>query len=228
MPGSLTNVAHTLTVIIGLLLLMLSHGLRRRKRRAWEAVTLLLAASVVVHLIHPRHDRVITAVVSAILLAALLYFRKEFYAVGDPRTRWRALWVFCGLVLADIAIGLTYILLAKGLAENYSLWQRTVHVVYGLVGVTGPVQLVPESRGDLFTLLTGCLGLFTAIVTVYLFFRPPGPRAGSASRTHSASGICCASRATGTRSATSRCAATRASSGRRPASRASATGWCPG
>src|SRR5512135_156842 len=36
-PGTLTNVAHTLTVIIGLLLLMLSHGLRRRKRRAWEA-----------------------------------------------------------------------------------------------------------------------------------------------------------------------------------------------
>ena len=174
-PGALTNVAHTLTVIIGLLLLMLSHGLRRRKRRAWEAVTLLLAASVVVHLIHPRHDRVITAVVSAILLAALLYFRKEFYAVGDPRTRWRALWVFCGLVVADIAIGLTYILLAKGLAENYSLWQRTVHVVYGLVGVTGPVQWVPESRGDLFTLLTGCLGLFTAIVTVYLFFRPARP-----------------------------------------------------
>jgi lysyl-tRNA synthetase class 2 len=174
-PGALTNVAHTLTVIIGLLLLMLSHGLRRRKRRAWEAVTLLLAASVVVHLIHPRHDRIITAVVSAILLAALLYFRKEFYAVGDPRTRWRALWVFCGLIVADVAIGLTYILLAKGLAENYSLWQRTVHVVYGLVGVTGPVQFVPESRSDLFSLLTACLGLFTAIVAVYLFFRPARP-----------------------------------------------------
>ncbi|HEY2127719.1 MAG TPA: phosphatidylglycerol lysyltransferase domain-containing protein [Streptosporangiaceae bacterium] len=175
LPGTLTNVAHTLSVIIGLLLLMLSHGLRRRKRRAWEAVTLILAASVVVHLIHPRHDRVITAVVSAILLAALLYFRKEFYAVGDPRTRWRALWVFCGLVVADIIIGLTYMLLAKGLAENYSLWQRTVHVVYGLVGVSGPVRFVPDSRGDLFVLLTSGLGLFTLLVTVYLFFRPARP-----------------------------------------------------
>ncbi|HTT54636.1 MAG TPA: phosphatidylglycerol lysyltransferase domain-containing protein [Streptosporangiaceae bacterium] len=174
-PGTLTDVEHTLSVIIGLLLLMLSHGLRRRKRRAWEAVTLLLAASAVVHLIHPRHDRIITAIVSAVLLAALLYFRREFYAVGDPRTRWRALWVFCGLVVADVAIGLTYILLAKGLQQNYSLWQRTVHVVYGLVGVTGPVQFVPESRGDLFTLLTSCLGLFTLIVTAYLFFRPARP-----------------------------------------------------
>jgi lysyl-tRNA synthetase, class II len=174
-PGALVNVTHTVTVIIGLLLLMLSHGLKRRKRRAWEAVTGLLAVSVVVHVLPFRHDRIITAVVSALLVGALLYFRREFYAVGDPRTRWRALWVFLGLVVADVAIGLTYILLARGLAQDYSLWQRTVHVVYGLVGVSGPVHFVPEARSDLFSLLTGTLGLFTLIVTAYLFFRPARP-----------------------------------------------------
>ena len=174
-PGTLVNVTHTVSVIIGLLLLMLSHGLKRRKRRAWEAATVLLAVSVVVHVIPFRHDRIITAAVSALLVAALLYFRREFYAVGDPRTRWRALWVFLGLVVADVAIGLTYILLARGLAQDYSLWQRVVHVVYGLVGVSGPVHFVPEKRSDLFSLLTGTLGLFTLIVTAYLFFRPARP-----------------------------------------------------
>src|ERR1035438_2663774 len=174
-PGTLINVTHTVSVIIGLLLLMLSHGLKRRKRRAWEAVTLLLAGSVVAHVIPFREGRIITAVVSALLVGALLYFRREFYAVGDPRTRGRALWVFLGLVVADVAIGLTYILLARGLAQDYSLWQRTVHVVYGLVGVSGPVHFVPEARSDLFALLTGALGLFTLIVTAYLFFRPARP-----------------------------------------------------
>jgi lysyl-tRNA synthetase, class II len=174
-PGTLVNVTHTVSVIIGLLLLMLSHGLKRRKRRAWEAVTVLLAASVVVHVIPFRQDRIVTAVVSALLVAALLYFRAEFYAVGDPRTRWRALWVFLGLVVADVAIGLTYILLARGLAQDYSLWQRVVHVVYGLVGVTGPVHFVPERRSDLFVVLTSALGLFTLVVTAYLFFRPARP-----------------------------------------------------
>ena len=48
----MTNVTSTATVIIGLLLLMLSHGLRRRKRRAWQAVTVLLAFSVVIHVVH--------------------------------------------------------------------------------------------------------------------------------------------------------------------------------
>src|SRR3984957_2673905 len=174
-PGNLVNVTHTVSVIVGLLLLMLSHGLKRRKRRAWEAVTVLLAVSAVVHVIPYRQGRIVTAVVSALLVAALLYFRAEFYAVGDPRTRWRALWVFLGLVLADVAIGLTYILLARGLAQDYSLWQRVVHVVYGLVGVSGPVHFVPEKRSDLFALLTGTLGLFTLIVTAYLFFRPARP-----------------------------------------------------
>ena len=174
-PGTLVNVTHTVSVIIGLLLLMLSHGLKRRKRRAWQAVTVLLAVSAVVHVIPFREGRIVTAVVSALLVAALIYFRAEFYAVGDPRTRWRALWVFLGLVVADVAIGLTYILLARGLAQDYSLWQRVVHVVYGLVGVTGPVHFVPDRRSDLFALLTSALGLFTLVVTAYLFFRPARP-----------------------------------------------------
>ena len=174
-PGTLVNVTHTVSVIIGLLLLMLSHGLKRRKRRAWQAVTVLLAVSAVVHVIPFREGRIVTAVVSALLVGALIYFRAEFYAVGDPRTRWRALWVFLGLVVADVAIGLTYILLARGLAQDYSLWQRVVHVVYGLVGVSGPVHFVPDRRSDLFALLTSALGLFTLVVTAYLFFRPARP-----------------------------------------------------
>ena len=172
-PGTMTNVTSTATVIIGLLLLMLSHGLRRRKRRAWQAATVLLGSSAIIHAVHPPYRG--QAIAAAVVLAVLLFFRDEFYAVGDPRTRWRAAGVFTGLVVADVAIGLTYILLARRLAMDYSLWQRTVHVVYGLVGVTGPVQFVPESRGDLFTLLTSCLGLFTLIVTAYLFFRPARP-----------------------------------------------------
>jgi lysyl-tRNA synthetase class 2 len=171
-PGTLTNLTHTVDVLVGLLLLMLSHGLRRRKRRAWQAVTLLLAFTVVVHLTRVPHTVPAVAVVAAAVLVALLYFRDEFYAVGDPRTRWRALAAFSGLVVADVAIGLTYILLARGLARDYSLTQRIQHVIYGLVGVSGPVRFVPETRSDLFDILTTALGLFTLVVTAYLFLRP--------------------------------------------------------
>src|SRR6516162_8082533 len=86
-PGTMTNVTSTATVIIGLLLLMLSHGLRRRKRRAWQATTVLLAFSAAIHLMHGYRIQGVAAVA---VLVVLLFFRSEFYAVGDPRTRWPA------------------------------------------------------------------------------------------------------------------------------------------
>jgi lysyl-tRNA synthetase class 2 len=174
-PGTLTNVARTTDVIIGLMLLLLAHGLRRRKRRAWQAVAALLAFDIAIHFFHEQ--RTLTAVVALVELIALLYFRDEFYAEGDQRNRWRALWAFAGLVVADIVIGLTYILLARGLATDYSLGQRVWEVITGLVGVSGPVQWVPEARGDLFSILTSTLGIFTLVVTAYLFLRPAEPRA---------------------------------------------------
>src|SRR5689334_3943371 len=174
-PGVLTNVTFTADVIIGLLLLMLSHGLRRRKRRAWQATCLLLAFSVLIHLVHAPY--LAPGVVSAILLAGLLFYRDEFYAVGEPRTRWLAVRVFVCLLIADVAIGLTYMLLAHNLAHNYSVWQRIVHTTYGLVGVSGPVQFVPEGRSDFFNILTSSLGVFTLLVTGYLFLRPAKQRA---------------------------------------------------
>jgi lysyl-tRNA synthetase, class II len=174
-PGTLTTVTRTADVVIGLMLLMLAHGLRRRKRRAWQAVAALLVFDIAIHCTNTH--RVATTVVAAVLLIALLFFRDQFYAEGDPRTRWRALWVFGCLIVADVLIGLTYILLARKLAANYSFGQRVQEVIYGLVGVSGPVQWVPEARGDLFAIFTGALGVFTLIVTVYLFLRPAEPRA---------------------------------------------------
>jgi lysyl-tRNA synthetase, class II len=174
-PGTVTNVTRSADVIIGLLLLLLAHGLRRRKRRAWQAVTALLAFDIGIHFFHSR--RIATAAIALIVLVVLLYFRDEFYAEGDQRTRWRALWAFGWLVVADVAIGLTYIYLANDLASDYSLWQRGQEVVYGLVGVSGEIAWNPAARGDLFSILTSALGLFTLIVTAYLFLRPAEPRA---------------------------------------------------
>jgi lysyl-tRNA synthetase class 2 len=176
-PGTLTNVQVSAYVVIGLLLLLLSHGLRRRKRRAWQAVVALLAFDIVIHFVRPPHmAHIYLAVVSIVALGALLYFHDQFYAVGDPRTRWTAVWVFFGLVIADVAIGLGYLSLGH-LAHNYTFEQRVHDVVWNLVGATGPVQWLDDNRGDSYTLLTAALGLFTLIVTAYLFLRPAQPRA---------------------------------------------------
>jgi lysyl-tRNA synthetase class 2 len=174
-PGTLTNVGRTADVIVGLMLLLLSHALRRRKRRAWQAVVALLAFDIAIHFLHaPRIYY--SAVVALVVLIALLFFHDEFYAVGDPRTRWTALWAFCGLAVVDMAIALGY-LATGGLIGNYSIPLRLLDAFYELVGVSGPIQFYSTRHGDLYHILTSGLGLFTLVVTAYLFFRPARPRA---------------------------------------------------
>ncbi|HTU06608.1 MAG TPA: phosphatidylglycerol lysyltransferase domain-containing protein, partial [Trebonia sp.] len=177
-PGTLTNVTRSADVIIGLMLVLLAHGLRRRKRRAWQAVVALLVFDIVIHSLHfPHEPRVYSTATAIVLLAVLLYFHEDFYALGDPRTRgWNAVSVFVVLAAADLAIGLGYIAMGP-LAGNYPFPERVQDVVYELVGVYGPVQWASDPRGDLYHLLTSALGLFTLVVTVYLFLRPAQPRA---------------------------------------------------
>jgi lysyl-tRNA synthetase class 2 len=186
-PGTLVSLTRTSDVIIGLLLLMLSHGLRRRKRRAWAAVMALLAAGLVIHagigiVIHTIRSQVplpqlhpLPAVFSAALLVALFCYRRQFYAIGDRRSRWRALWVLCGLVVADIVIGLLFITVQGGITAGHTMRDRVYSVVMNMAGLSGPVQFSSELRQDHFGFLTGGLGLFTLLVALFLFLRPAEP-----------------------------------------------------
>jgi lysyl-tRNA synthetase class 2 len=186
-PGTLANLTRTSDVIMGLLLLLLSHGLRRRKRRAWAAVMALLAVGLVIHAgvgivlhrLQPNiplpHFHPIEAIISVALLVALYAYRRQFYAVGDRRSRWRALWVLGVLVVADLAVGLTAIAVIGGTLANYTLGPRIYTVIANLAGFSGPVRFSTEGRSDHFGFLLGGLGLFTLIAALFMFLRPAEP-----------------------------------------------------
>jgi len=180
-PGTLTNVTRTSDVIIGLLLLMLARGLRRRKRRAWQAVIALLVFDIVIHILHfPRTISIsVSSIVAIGLLGVLLYRHEDFYAVADPRNRRTALRAFLVLVVLDFAIGLGYLQVGP-LSGGYSFVQRLQDVLYELVGVYGPITWASDARGDLYHFLTSALGAFTVVVTIYLFLRSDRPRPGLA------------------------------------------------
>ena len=186
-PGTVAVLTRTADIIVGLLLLTVSYGLRRRKHRAWQEVMALLTISATIGLAHTiylvRHHRDMAVgigigfVVLACLIIAGAYFRREFYAVGDPRTRWRALTVLIGLLAADLLIGLGYLAApVAGVPGDYSFAARLQTSLYGLVGVGGPVAFAPHNiRGDFFYLLMGSLGFVTVIVTAHVFLRPARP-----------------------------------------------------
>jgi lysyl-tRNA synthetase, class II len=191
-PGTLADVTRVADVIIGLTLLMLSHGLRRRKRRAWAAVMALLAVALVWHAgigiaLHTLQPRIplpqlhpLPALSAGALLVALYCFRRQFYAIGDRRSRWRALWVLCGLLVADVVIGMAYLAIIPRLAGPWNLEQRLQSVIQNLAGFNGPVmfagsQRFAETQADRFGFVMGGLGLFTLLVALFLFLRPAEP-----------------------------------------------------
>src|SRR5262252_7692750 len=186
-PGTVAVLTRTADIIIGLLLLTVSYGMRRRKHRAWHEVMALLTVSALISLAHAiylvRHHGEMALgigigfVVLACMIAAGAYFRGEFYAVGDPRTRWRALTVLIGLLAADLLIGLGYLTGPVAcVPATYSFAARLQTALYALAGVGGPVSFPPNAvRGDFFYLLMGSLGFVTVIVTALVFLRPARP-----------------------------------------------------
>ncbi|AVH57320.1 MULTISPECIES: phosphatidylglycerol lysyltransferase domain-containing protein [Streptomyces] len=175
LPGALGPFAAALSLSAGVLLLLLAHGLRRRKRRAWRAAVALLPAGAVAQFTY-RHS-ITGVVISAALLAPLLRHRDEFTALPDPRSRWRALANFVLMGAGSLALGLVIVSVhANRMVGDPSLADRLTHVLYGLTGFEGPVDYSePSSWTVAFSL--GALGLLTAVTTIYLAFRPEHPAA---------------------------------------------------
>ena len=175
-PLSLAHAASATTAVAGLLLVMLAHGLRRRKRRAWRAVVVLLALSVALHIAKGLDAE--EAAVALALLVLLVAERRGFYAAGDPRTRWRAPVVFVGMVAASYVAGIT-LLYARGgaLRGSPSFLDRSLEVFYGMVGVSGPVAFRTDRSSDVVFDILLALGIATALVTAYLALRSPEPPA---------------------------------------------------
>ena len=81
---SVPSIARTLTLAFGLGLLWLARGLARRKRRAWQLAVALVIATAITHLAKGLDFEEATG--SLLVVAALLYARREFVAPGDPES----------------------------------------------------------------------------------------------------------------------------------------------
>jgi lysyl-tRNA synthetase class 2 len=174
-PGGFVRSASALTVVVGILLLLLARGLRKRKRRAWRAVVALLTASIALHVL--KGLDVEEAVISLLLLGALLATRNEFRAKGDPTTRWWALYIGVFLAVISIVLGMCLIQIRIGhVVPPHSLGAQFEHVVYGLVGVHGPLNFTTDRTSDLVSRVLLAMGLLTLVSVVYLVLRPSEPR----------------------------------------------------
>ncbi|MER6996523.1 phosphatidylglycerol lysyltransferase domain-containing protein [Streptomyces sp. NPDC000410] len=175
LPGALGPFAAALSLSAGVLLLLLAHGLKRHKRRAWRAAVVLLPAGAVAQFAY--RNSIIGAVLSLALLALLLRHRREFAALPDPRSRWTALANFVLMSAGSIGLGLVIVSAHPSkVIGSPSLTDRLEHVLFGLLGFEGPVGY---GGGVDWTVgySLGALGLLTAVTTIYLALRPESPAA---------------------------------------------------
>lgn len=175
LPGALGPFAAALSLSVGMLLLLLAHGLKRHKRRAWRAAVILLPAGAVAQFTY-RHS-IVGVLVSLTLCWLLVRHRDQFRALPDPRSRWRALANFVLLGAGSLGLGLIIVSVHPGrVVGDPSIADRLQHVLYGLFGVEGPVDYAGRTSWTVAYSL-GALGLLTAVTTIYLAFRPEHPAA---------------------------------------------------
>jgi lysyl-tRNA synthetase class 2 len=132
LPPGVPTAARVLALAFGISLLWLSRSLAKRRRRAWELAVAVVLASAVAHLAKGLDFE--EAIISLLLVVALLRYRSRFDVPGDPR----AVRPVVGILLAAAAVGAV------------------------TIGIEVRGGEMPDRVGDIFTAL-GLIAGFTAL-----------------------------------------------------------------
>ena len=118
-PEHVHGVSTALVALLGFVLLVVSRGLARRKRRAWQVAVALLCTLVFLHL---QHRFGYGAIATGLVAIALLARRSDFDAPGDPASRPRIAYRVVLLAGAILAYGVVAIWMNRVMADqDYTL-----------------------------------------------------------------------------------------------------------
>jgi lysyl-tRNA synthetase, class II len=102
LPSGVPEAARVVSLSLGLALVWLWRGLRRRKHRAWQLAVVVVIAAAASHLVKGLDFE--EASFSILVLAALWHWRKEFSAPGDPEAIAPLLWNVAALGMIGILL----------------------------------------------------------------------------------------------------------------------------
>jgi lysyl-tRNA synthetase, class II len=158
------------SVAIGLGILAVARGLSRGKRRAWAIAVILFAAAAIVHLIHGPDP--ISVLLSAAMLGALIWFRQDFRAHGDPGSLLQAA-TFVPVYLLFVFVFSSITLFAERahIPESLSFWGNVETTYKGMIGLDGPYTYGREVFGDFFEITLIMLGVLGLLTFLYLLLR---------------------------------------------------------
>lgn len=178
LPGAVEGYVVAFAILSGLFLLLVARAVKRGKERGWWAAVILLTLLLVFDVAEgelPR--RPIATTLTVLALALLLVFRRQFAAASDPTTRWRALWVFLGLLVSSLLAGAAFVRVeSRHLFEvrNLGWTDALIAAATGMLGQDlNDLAVTPTPRLQVISNVLIVLGLVTVLVPVWLFLRSP-------------------------------------------------------
>ena len=176
LPIFINSTAFATAVFTGLALLILARGLTRKKRRARNLAIIILAINLASDLFR-FHYHPLQQLGAFLLLTLLILFRKEFYAISDPTTKFAPIRAFIYSILVMLLFGLVVIYFRHGdqIVGKPSFANVLLTVVEGMVGITGPVRFASDRITDTVGVALAAFGIFTLIFPLWLFVRPIKP-----------------------------------------------------
>jgi len=173
LPLEIDRGSRTLTVLAGLLLIWLSWSLFRRKRNGWIAATLVLAVSVVLHLLKGLDYEEASG--ALVLLGGLWLTRREFVVRSDRRSVGDAVRATLMVLGAGMLYGVAgFALLHHHFTPGYSI-TAAARSTFFLLAQTGVTNLHPlAGHRDAFWFLDSltAIGLISALAIAGILLRP--------------------------------------------------------
>jgi phosphatidylglycerol lysyltransferase len=171
-PLEFLHLSRSLTLLVGFALIISSINIYKKKRRAFQAVLILSAVSVIFHLTKGLDYE--EALFSLVLVVILLLSRKDFKVRSSiPDWRWAVLRLATAIVVAlGYAILGFYLLDKRHFGIDFTLIDSIRHT-FAFLSLSGDVHLVPLTRYARWFLDSLYLITVTAIVySLYAIFRP--------------------------------------------------------
>ena len=176
LPVLIHSTAFATQTFTGVAMVILGRGLIRRKKRAWVLSLIIFAVNIGSDFFRSqRHPLQIAIAATFILL--LVLFRREFYAISDPQTKWLPLIGFILAFIVMLSIG-TLVLLNRhrdSFVGQPSLWNIVLTVVEGFFGIAGPIEFINSHTSDYVETTLATLGIFILLVPLALYFRRVKP-----------------------------------------------------
>lgn len=167
-------VGSALTVGFGAVIVLVAHGLARRKRRAWTVAVVALILLTVLYLFRARDwDALIIAIC---LLTLLILCRRQFTGRTDATMRGSAALAVVLIAVMGSVAGLAALEFGRRhLTNDTGAGSRFLTVVHGLIGIRGPVYFQSPHHQSQFAMTMVIFTMLAVGVAGYLLMRAAEP-----------------------------------------------------